>query len=358
MKTYPIITIILAAVIAVAGCNPPKEEKVVAEKIRTVRVEKIVSRDLPVHVNTVGRLIPNREVILSTQVAGILMAYKADVGTGVAEGEALVTLDPTDYKLALNQAKANLLSAKARLTASKNAYERAQLLLPENVITPELFDQAEAEYKASKALVSQLETTVDIAERGLEKTVVKAPFEGFVAQRLVEVGQNLNIGDPVMAIADLKTMRVIVHLNEKYYVHLDKDDPVTVKIEAYSGAPFPGRVDKIGIKADSRTNTFEVEILVDNPGILLKAGLTARVSIKTEVIHDAIMIAQNCVIFREKGKEVFVVEKGNRAAARKVKLGRVDGSLVRILDGISPGDNLVVTGAQYLKPGDKVAVSP
>jgi len=358
MRKYLIITIILFAQMALSGCRPSQENEVVAEKSRTVRVEKIASHDLPIHVDAVGRLIANREVVISSQVTGILMEYNADVGTEVAAGDALVKLDPTDYKLALNQANANLLSAQARLAASQNSYTRARNLLPGNAITPELFDKSEAEYKTSLALAAQLETAVDIAKRRLDKTVIKAPFDGYVTQRLVELGQNLAIGDPVMAMADLNTMRVRIHLNERDYVHLDKDDPVSVDIQAFSSSSFSGRVDKIGIKADSRTNTFEIEILVDNPGIILKAGLTARVSIRTEVIHDAIMIAQNCVIFREHGKEVFVIEEDNRAAVRKVKLGQVNGSNVRILDGIAPGDNLVVTGAQYLKPGDKVEIAP
>jgi len=161
-----------------------------------------------------------------------------------------------------------------------------------------------------------------------------------------------------MGMADMKTMRVKVHLNERDYVHLNKDDPVTVRIEAFSDRSFPGQVDKIGIKADPRTNTFEVEILIENPGILLKAGLTAHVFIRTDVIRDAIMIAQNCIIFRGDGKEVFVIEEGNKAAARKVKLGRVEGADVRIIEGLVPGDNLVITGSQYLKPGDTVTIAP
>ena len=139
-------------------------------------------------------------------------------------------------------------------------------------------------------------------------------------------------------------------------MHLDKDDLVEVTVEAFSRAPLVGQVDKIGIQADSRTNTFEIEILVDNSDFSLKAGLTARVAIQTEVIPDAVMIAQDTVIFRENSKEVFVVEAGNLAAAREVKMGRVDGSEVRILEGLMPGDTLVVEGGQYLKPGDKVVV--
>jgi multidrug efflux pump subunit AcrA (membrane-fusion protein) len=117
-------------------------------------------------------------------------------------------------------------------------------------------------------------------------------------------------------------------------------------------------VDKIGIQADARTNTFEVEILVDNPDFRLKAGLTARVVIRTEVISDALMIAQNAVIFRENRKEVFVVGPENVAIAREVKLGRVEGSQVRVLEGIQSGETIVVAGGPYLKQGDKVVVAP
>ena len=179
-----------------------------------------------------------------------------------------------------------------------------------------------------------------------------------VSQKLVELGQNVAVGDPVMSIADMETMRVRIHISENDYVHLDKDDPVTVMVEAFSDVEFTGRVDKIGIKADGRTNTFEVEVLLDNPQFTLKAGLTARVSIQTEVIHDAVMIGQGTVLFREDRKEVFVIEQGNKAVAREVKLGRVEGSTVRILQGLMPGDNLVVSGGQYLKHGDEVVVKP
>lgn len=358
MKPMLIIMMLFSALMPVSGCSPSEESNTPHSKPRSVRISKITSQDLPITVRSVGRLVPNREVVVSAQVTGILMHMTADVGAKVASGEALVKLDPTDYTLALNEALANLESARARQVAAENTYARDKRLLPDNAITPELFDRAEADYRSSKALVSQLKAVADIARQRLGKTVITAPFDGYVSQRLVELGQNVAVGQPVMSIADMKTMRVRIHINEHDYVHLDKDDPVTVLVEAFSESPFTGRVDKIGIKADDRTNTFEVEILMDNPQLELKAGLTARVSIQTEVIPDAIMIAQESVLFREDRKEVFVIEQGNRAAARQVTLGRMEGSQVRILQGLAPGDNLVVTGSQYLKPGDEVVVTP
>jgi len=358
MRKRLIITIIISCLVTLSGCNPPEETEIVKEKPRMVRIAKIVRCDLPINVSTVGRLIPNREVVISSQVAGIVTAYKADVGSRVSTGKSLVKLDPTDYNLVLDEARANLLSARAKLAALTNAFKRARQLLPENVITPEGFDKSEAEYKASGALVVQLETAVNMAQRQVDKTVINAPFGGYVTRRLVELGQNIAMGEPVMAMADMKTMRIRIHLNERDYVHLDKKDPVTIKIEAYPDTSFSGKVDKIGIKADPRTNTFEVEILVENPKIILKAGLTARVFIRTDILRDSIMIPQSCVLFREDRKEIFVIEKDNTAATREIKLGRTQGSAVRILQGLVPGDNLVITGSQYLKSGDKVTVAP
>ena len=357
MKTKLILLGLLAVMLAFTGCSPPQEEKAVAAKPRPVKIRVIQPRDLPIVVRAVGRLAPNREVTLSAQVSGIVQAYGVDTGEAVATGQTVVTLDPVDYQLALNEARANLLAVRARFAAARNSFQRAAQLLPQNVITPEFYDKVEAEFKATQAAVSQAETMVDINQRRLEKTVIRAPFEGLVAHRMVEIGQNINIGDPVMTIADMAHMRVKIFVNEQDYVHLDKADAIRVQVEAYPETAFAGQVDKIGVKADSRTNTFEVEVLVANPTLLLKAGLTAAVSVTVDEILDAIMIPQDCVLFRENRKEVFVVDGEDKAAARNVTLGRVDGSAVRILEGLAPGDKLVITGAQYLKDGDRVAIA-
>jgi len=357
MRKSLFLIVLLAALAASYGCSPPQEEKAVIPKPRSVNTVVIESRDLPIVVNAVGRLIPNREVVLSSEVAGIVKAYSVDTGDEASADTMVVALDPMDYQLALNEANANLLATRARHAAARNSFERAGQLLPDKVITLEYYERIEADFKAAQAAVSQVEAVVDITRRRLDKTVIKAPFDGLVIRRLVEIGQNINVGDPVIAIADMSSMRVKIHVNEQDYVHLDRDDAVTVLIEAYPERSFPGQVDRIGVKADPQTNTFEVEVLVTNPDLVLKAGLTATVNIVVDEIRDAIMIPQGCVLFRENRKEVFVVTDAGKAAVREVRLGRVDGSSVRILDGVAPGDRLVTTGSQYLKDGDKVVVA-
>ena len=160
-----------------------------------------------------------------------------------------------------------------------------------------------------------------------------------------------------MTLVDLDAVRVLIHLTERDYVHLDRSDPLTVAMEASPESVFKGRIDRIGIKADERTNTFDVEILVDNPNLFLKAGMTARVRVTTAVIPGAIMIPQSAVLYRQDRREVFVAGSDQKAEVREIELGRSEGAVVQVLKGLIAGDRLVVTGGHYLKSGDRIMIS-
>jgi len=269
----------------------------------------------------------------------------------------LVSLDPTDYELSLSEAMASLTAAKARLDVTAKSYQRIKSLLPRDVITPDAYEKSEAEYKAAKATVAQVEAVVNIARERLKKTKIHAPFSGLVSSRLIEFGQSIAPGQPLMVISDLDTMRVKVHISEKAYVSLNLEDPVSLTIDAYPGKELEARIDRIGIKADQMTSTFGVEVLVDNRDLLLKTGLTARVSLISSVLRNTIMIPQSAVLYKENRREVFIVDPDNGAVRREVKLGLADGALIQVIEGLKPGDKLVISGEQYLKPGELVKIS-
>ena len=341
------------------SCSPTNESSVQEEEKKPVpvRVMEVKNRDLPVVVAAVGRLAPNREVTLSAELGGVVKSYSADIGDRVESGQTLVKIDPTDYRLALKETKANLEVAQVRLDAAKKNFERTKNLLPRKIIAQDAFDKSEMDYKSSRATVARVKTLVDIARERLNKTRIRAPFSGLIASRKVEIGQIVGTGQPLMALVDLDSVRVLIHLPERDYVHLDRDDPITVAIEASPESVFKGRIDRIGIKADERTNTFDVEILVDNPDLFLKAGMTARVRVTTAVIPSVIMIPQSAVLYRQDRREVFVAGPDQKAEVREIELGRSEGALVQILKGLVPGDRLVVTGGQYLKFGDPIIIS-
>jgi len=327
-----------------------------AIKAVPVEIIAIKTRDVPVVVEAVGRLYPDREVTLSAQIPGEIHRYEADVGDTVREKQLLVTIKPVDYELALDEARSNLLAAEARLSAARKAYNRFKKLLPRNVISQNTFDTVESEYKTARAQQAQATAGVNIAEERLNKTRITAPFSSMVASRYVEVGQMIGANKPMMTLLDLRRVRVKVFLSEKDFVVLDRDDPAEIKIEAYPDRVFKGQIDRIDIKADPLTNTFGVEILVDNTNVLLKAGLSARVFLTTNMLKDIIMIPQSAVLFRNEGTEVFVAEPDETARICNVTLGQTKENLVQVISGLSEGDRLIVKGHNYVKDGSKIIV--
>lgn len=351
---FTIGIIIFLAVLT--ACSPPEENGLPEKKPVPVEILTVDTQNLPVIVESVGRLVPFREVTLASEVGGVIKDYTADIGDEVNNGVVLVEIDPEDYRLALNEALANQASAQSQLDMAKKSYNRAETLLPRKVISQGSFEKSEAEFKASLAAVAQTNALVGISRQRLKKTRITAPFTGFIAARHIEIGQTIAPGQPVMSLSDLNSMRAIVHLAEQDYIHLDNQDPVLITVAAFPDMEFNGSIYRIGIKADERTNTFTAEILVENPDLLLKAGLTARVFLTVSTIPDTIMIPQSAVLYRENRKEVFVVNPDDIAAPRTIKLERSSGDFVQVMEGLSPGDKLIVTGAQYLEPGDKVKI--
>lgn len=340
------------------GCSPSGETAVQEkEQAIPVRIVHVTQETLPWVVESVGRLAPQREVTLSAEVSGVVAAYHADVGDRVKAGQVLVALDATDYRLALQEAEANHEMAVSRLNLAKKMYERAQTLLPRKVITPDDFDKVEAEYISAGAAMSRVKVLVDVAKERLDKTRIRSSFDGLVEARLIEIGQMLGSGQPVMTVADLNSMRLKIHLAEKDYVHLDPQDVVAITLEAFPEKAVKGRIDRIGIKADDRTNTFAVEILLQNPDVVLKAGMTARTRITIRVEPNAVLIPQSTVQYKRDRQEVFVVGSGQRAEPRAVTLGRSVDGRIQILSGLTPGDQLIVSGGQYLRPGDSVLIT-
>jgi len=339
-----------------SGCSSSKGKET-TEKPVAVEIKRIKAMDLPVEVETTGRLSANKDVTLMAEVSGSVKTYLADMGDTVERNQALVKINPVDYQLALNEAKANLTSAQAQLDLATKSYERSKALLLRDVISKDTFDKSESQYKASLAGLNRIKAMVDIARERLNKTTIRAPFSGRVANRMVEVGQTVGPGQPVMSIVDLDPMRVRIGLSEKDYIHLDLDDPVSVSIDAFPENSITARIDMIGVKSDPRTNTFDVDILVDNPDHRLKAGLTARVRITADIIPNTILIPQSTILFRERNKEVYIVDANNKAQRRLLRLGVNVGADVQVLAGLSENDRLVITGGQYLNPDVNVIIS-
>lgn len=358
IKSFGFLLIMLVMLFSVlCSCKEQSGERETEKENPTpVQVVEVKAVDLPYVVETVGRLTPDREVVLAAEVPGVIKSYDAEMGDVVEAGRLLVEIDPRDYELALDEAEANHVSALARYNASLKAYERARSLYPRKVISQERLDSAEAEFRIARAAMGRTSAMVDTAGERLKKTRVVAPFAGHIAARMVEVGQTVAPGTPLISLVNLEKIRVKVYLAESDYVHLDKNDRFSVMLDVLPGKVFEGRPDRIGVKADPRTNTFEVELLIDNKDFLLKAGLSARVKLTTRVISSAVLIPESAVLYREDRKEVYLADDKGKAVLRPVELGVTAGSDIQVVQGLKPGDRLVIVGGQYLSPGKPLKI--
>jgi RND family efflux transporter MFP subunit len=343
----------------VLSCSPTneKEKKVPPKESVPVIVTEVKARDFPLIIESVGRLAANREVTLAAEVGGVVQECRVDMGDRVTTGQVLVCINPVDYQLGLKEAEANFRAMQARLDTAAKTFKRIEALMPQKVISEDFYEKSKMEYKAAKAALTQAEARVNIAKERVRKTKVVAPFPGLIANRRVEHGQTVIAGVPVVTLVDLEYVRVKIHLTESDYIRVDKDDPVLVTLEAFPEKEYIGKIDRIGVKADERTNTFDVEILIENPNLVLKAGLTGRVRITSDTIPNAVLIPQSAVLYKEKRREVFIADSNNRAQPRVIKLGLTEGSQIQVIEGLTPGDRLIVTGGQYLNPGDQISVN-
>lgn len=361
-RVFTGVMLLLFCLVSLAAWSGMVWAKEKNKKTGTVQVKKAVPvevmearyEDLPSIVESVGRLYPNRQVTVSAQLPGVVKRYYADIGDAVKKGKVLIEIDPSDYQLGYDEAKAGLTAAEAGLFAATKAFERAKKLLPRQVISPGDFERAEAEFKGAEASEQRAKVGLKAARERLKKTRITAPFSSLVAALMVEEGQMVGGGVPVMILVDLSQVRVLIHLAERQYVKLDQDDPVEVKVDAFPDKVYKGKVDRIGITADAATNTFPVEILISNPELALKPGLSARVSVTLEVLSGVILIPQSTVLHREKGTTVFILQDDKTVSERIVKLGVSKGDLIQVLEGISPGEKVVTKGQNYIKNGDRV----
>jgi cobalt-zinc-cadmium efflux system membrane fusion protein len=208
---------------------------------------------------------------------------------------------------------------------------------------------------AAEAEVQRLEAKAKRLREDIQKTTIRSPVSGFITQRYTEVGQWLERGGKVVDLVDLRTVFVRVPIHEKDMSRVRVGDEATIGLDALPNQPFTGRVKHIIPQADAASRTFPVKIEVANtPDSALKAGMFARVRLRTGTAQPSIFVPKDAVVRQPTGLGVFVVQD-DKAHMVPMKTGRTHDGLVEVLEGgLKPGDTVVVTGNETLR--DQAAV--
>jgi len=368
----PAITAVLFVVTtATTGCHQPTQ--IAAKQPTPVRLVDVTLYSSSEDLRYSASVLPFAQASLSFKSAGYVTEIKQvvgadgrrrDIGPGdyVSRGSVLAQIRHQDLKNQLDQATATLSLAQAQHVEATKDYERAKTLYASASLTKPDFDRAQANFDSTLAAVDQAQANLHQAQLVLDDADLRAPFSGYILARTIELGNLAEPGLTAFTIADTSAVKISfgvpeyavrhLRLGQQFSIHL-QDDP----------KEYSGRVTSIAASADEKNRVFAIEVTVPNSKSYLKPGMIASLTVSGVQKAPAPAVPLSAVVAdpASPGRyAVFVVrEEGGKWVAhlRGVTLGETHESDVAV-DGVKPGEKIVVVGAAGLKDGDSVQVLP
>jgi len=380
VKQHPIVTlgiIIFFAVTALVVFRLSSGAKVDAKKTRVITVGTVapLRQDLAVRLTYTADITPNQLVNIFSRVDGYILKLYVDKGDFVKANQLLVEIDHQDYVHAVNQAKANLAAARAKVTQQgasvRNAtltLERMQALIKDQFVSQQDLDNAQVNSDAAaaaleslRAQVKQMEVAQAQAETNLAYSYIRAPFSGYVAERNLDLGayvtgastSNSTTSRGIVSLHDIETVRTLIEVVEKDVPLVQVGQKAEVRAEAYPDRVFEGTVTRVVHALNRATRTMTVEVDLPNKNRLLKGGMFARVEVLVGTHQNALQIPIDAVSRLEDAQYVYIVREG-KAERVPVEIGRRDGNRVEIIKGLDGSEELIVSGKDLVHDGTPV----
>jgi membrane fusion protein, multidrug efflux system len=402
---------ILLAVVLASGCSPKAPTP--TQVVRPVKTMVVSSGAESQVLSFPGRVEASNKVELAFQVPGLLVSLLVREGQHVTENEVIAQLRQDEFQARLralqgqlDRARADLQalragvrpeerlrleaqvrSAEATLVNARSEFDRFTQLLRNRVISRAEFDRAETDYTvaqqnyqaarqtleqgtiareeeilAKEAEVSGLEGQVVEANLQLEDSTLRAPYDGVIAQRFVEQGQNVRANERVVIFQDVDEIDIAVDIPEVVMAADLRSADIVQMLASFSAAPglqFPVHIKEIAQRADPVTQTFTVRVgMKSPPGVNLLPGMTGSVTLtyrRASILGSQILVPITAIMKESTGAEVaWAIGPDGNVERRPVKTGSVTGDSILILEGLQPGERIAVAGVPFLREGMKV----
>lgn len=409
----PLLFVVLTVAVVLGGCKAEPPEKPI-RPVKTMIIGDVAAvSNRPFS----GRAKATEEVNLSFRVSGPLVSLPVNVGTVVKKGDVVAQIDPRDFSLALDNARANLAQAEANLDAMKigarpeeilqlkagvqraeaskkradSDFERAKKLVVNKVISQAEYDrkeqlvqQADAELTSAKealrigesgarvedirskeAEIQSLKTAVASAQDRLGYTSLRAPFAGTIAAKYVENFQTVQAKERIVRLLDTSKIEMVVDLPETMISMVSYVKDIVCTFDAFPRHDLPATIKEIGAEASKTTRTYPVTLIMDQPSdIKILPGMAGvirgRAELPENIEQQGLEVPGDAVFSDENNKRyVWVVEPGGKGIGTVKRVEVVVGNLtprgVRV-KGVVPGTTIVTAGVHYLTEGQKVRV--
>lgn len=386
-------TIAVICVVLISACH--RQEPKIERTVVPVRVKPVETYQPSNEKRYSATITPGRQVSVGFRVSGIIIDIHRGRGRGLEPGDVvtggtvLARLRQEDYQNSVAQAQSQLEAAResqraamAQLSQTQASQVKAQadfarsntLMNSKSLTRPEFdaaksqFDAANAQVDAARAQIDSAAAQVRTAEASLASarlsardTILTAPFTASVVQRNVELGALAGPSQAAYTLADIGTVKASFGAPDTVMVRLRLGQKLPVAVEALDGREFHGVISAIAAVADAETRLFPIDVTIDNPGLTLKPGMIAAISLSETGPATPVPVIPLAAVVRDRANPnefaVMVVE-GKIARARKVSLGSTFGELLEVSSGLQPGELVIRAGGTMVNDGASVEVIP
>jgi membrane fusion protein, multidrug efflux system len=356
-------SLVAGSALFVGGCGGDAEANLAGDEARgaaageesvqrviNVEVEVLGTTDFREEIRVTGVVRAARDVTLSAEEAGVIREVLVERGRSVAQGTPLFRIDATILETQLRE-------AEARAALAGENWERRRRLFEEDSVGSEL------QYLEARFQLEQAEANAETLRERVDRSVVRAPFAGVLEARSVEVGTSVAPGTPVARLVQVNPVKVSAGVPERLSGDVRVGSAARIIFDVLPGQVFEGEVSFVGATVNARNRTFEVEVVLPNPGGIAKPEMVANVEILRDVREGVLVVPQNALVRTEEGFVAFVAELDpgtpgdmGRVSVRPVKLGPAQRNQVVVEEGLEVGDRLVVVGQQQVAEGDRIRV--
>jgi RND family efflux transporter MFP subunit len=374
-----------------AADGKTKDRETVAPNRISVAPVDVVERPIARFIHATGTLVAEEQAGVAAETAGRVVATPIERGTATSQGAELIRLSPTETEAQVGEAEANAAQIEARLGLTSGApfdvntvpevqnakasfelaqseFTRIQSLLDQRVVSQSEFDQRRTQMEAARQLyevakngaaqqyqsLQAARARVVLARKALADTVVRAPFTGLVAERLVSVGDYVTRGMKVAVVVRINPLRAQLTVPEQFISAVAVGQPIAFEVDAYPGRQFAATIRYVSptLQADRRALT--VEAAVPNPNNELKPGLFATAKVQQSKPTPAILVPATAVRASAGASRVYVV-KGDYVEERVVTVGQSVDQSVEVTSGLAVGERVATANVAQLTDGSPIA---
>jgi RND family efflux transporter MFP subunit len=336
---YSLLLTALAVSLSLGACGK-KEEKKSGPPPAVVTVTRAESRDVPVVEQSIGDVDSSTAPKVGAEVAGRIVRVNVEIGDPVKKGQVLAEIDPLDYS-----ADAKRLEAQA--VTQRKLTERYRELAKKGFVSSSALESYEAQDVAAREQFSR-------AAKNLSRTRIVSPVTGRVDNRLVSVGDWIELGKPVFQLSTSEHLRVRLPFPETVASRIKVGQEVRLTTPTAPDKAVNGKIEQVRPAVGGSSRSFDAIVDVANPGDW-KPGSSVNGEVVIETHAGAVVVPEQSVVLRPAGTVVYAVENG-QAAQRKVRTGTKRGGYIEVVDGLRAGETVAMDGAGFLTDKAKVAV--